>query len=237
MAPASLNNPFGPLSTSNLPPSGQDVLSPFGVLSAANRMVSSPLLRASSAETVHAGSASFPFPHDDLSRASTTAPSHISSPVETHECAKPKFLGFDGLANKLHASESSAWSAPKGFAPSEAAPRKDAAASGQCVHGRQRSRCKDCGGSGICEHNKRRSMCKQCGGSQICQHQRQRSQCKDCGGASICQHNCLRSRCKDCGGASICEHKKRWRQCKECGKSEVCAHKKRKALCKDCCNL
>jgi hypothetical protein len=42
-----------------------------------------------------------------------------------------------------------------------------------CIHGRQKSKCKECGGSSICIHNRQKSRCKECGGSAYCIHNRQ----------------------------------------------------------------
>lgn len=68
----------------------------------------------------------------------------------------------------------------------------------QCLHGRNRPRCKDCGGSCICEHEKERSQCKECHGASICEHDKVRSRCRECGGVSICKHNRVRYACKEC---------------------------------------
>jgi hypothetical protein len=86
-------------------------------------------------------------------------------------------------------------------------------------------------GDAECLHNRQRSKCKQCGWSSICEHNRQRSKCKQCDGANICEHNHLRSQCKQCGGSSICEHNRRRIQCRQCDGSR-CFHIKRGELAK-----
>jgi hypothetical protein len=69
-----------------------------------------------------------------------------------------------------------------------------------CVHGREKHRCKECGGSGICPHARQKRHCKECGGSGICPHGRQKRRCKECGGSAICAHGKNKSQCKKCGG-------------------------------------
>ena len=103
-----------------------------------------------------------------------------------------------------------------------------------CIHNRQKSRCKECGGASICIHNRQKSECKECGGSSICIHNRIKSRCKECGGASICIHNRIKSTCKECGGSSICIHNRRKSECKECGGSSICIHNIIRSVCFFC---
>jgi hypothetical protein len=105
---------------------------------------------------------------------------------------------------------------------------------GNCIHGRQKSKCKECGGSSLCTHGRRKSRCKECGGSSLCTHGRRKSICKECGGSSLCTHGRVKSICKECGGSSICTHGRVKSICKECGGSSLCTHGRVKSICKEC---
>ena len=74
----------------------------------------------------------------------------------------------------------------------------------QCVHKREKRRCKEAEcidkATGICAHYLVKETCKDCIGSAICEHKRRKSKCKegDCKGNGTCAHSSNKYTCKHC---------------------------------------
>jgi hypothetical protein len=100
-----------------------------------------------------------------------------------------------------------------------AAEKAKKAPTGNCEHGRRKSRCKDCG-TGYCTHGRVKNKCKDCG-TGYCKHGRRKSRCKDCG-TGHCQHGRQKSKCMDCG-TGHCQHGRQKNRCKDCGTGH-CQH-------------
>jgi hypothetical protein len=108
-------------------------------------------------------------------------------------------------------------------------PAAKKAPTGNCTHGRLKSKCKDCAKL-HCTHGRRKSSCRDCG-TGYCTHGRRKSSCRDCG-TGYCTHGRSKSRCKDCG-TGYCQHGRQKSKCKDCGTGH-CQHGRQKQQCKDC---